>query len=59
MATKVVKKSTTKKSTTKKAQPKKDLSKTYNEFKSFEGQQYTGMAIGRSHKWHYDKGDWK
>ena len=50
---------TAKKSATKKSQPKKDLSKTYNEFKSFEGQQYTGMMVGRSHKWHYDKGDWK
>ncbi|HEY2725899.1 MAG TPA: hypothetical protein VGI61_01895, partial [Parafilimonas sp.] len=47
------------KSAIKKSQPKKDLSKTYNEFKSFEGQQYTGMMVGRSHKWHYAKGDWK
>jgi hypothetical protein len=38
---------------------KKDLAKTYNEFKNFEGQQYTGMKIGRSHKWYYDKGEWK
>ena len=38
---------------------KKDLSKTYNEFKEFEGQQYTGMKIGRSHKWNYDAGVWK
>jgi hypothetical protein len=37
----------------------KDLSKTYNQFKEFEGQQYTGMKIGRSHKWYYDKGEWK
>src|SRR4051812_19714145 len=37
----------------------KDLSKSYNEFKDFEGQQYTGMKIGRSHKWYYDKGEWK
>jgi hypothetical protein len=59
MATKAAKKSATKKSATKKSQPKKDLSKTYNEFKSFEGQQYSGMMVGRSHKWHYDKGDWK
>jgi hypothetical protein len=58
MATKTIKKSA-KKTASKKAQPKKELSKTYNEFKSFEGQQYTGMMVGRSHKWHYDKGDWK
>lgn len=38
---------------------KKDLSKSYNKFKTFEGQQYTGMKVGRSHKWYYDKGEWK
>jgi hypothetical protein len=38
---------------------KKDLSESYNEFKQFDGQQYTGMAVGRSHKWYYDKGIWK
>jgi hypothetical protein len=38
---------------------KKDIDATYNEFKEFEGQQYTGMKVGRSHKWHYDKGIWK
>src|SRR5205085_1439021 len=37
----------------------KDLSASYNQFKQFEGQQYSGMAIGRSHKWYYDKGEWK
>src|SRR6478736_5781721 len=37
----------------------KDLGKTYNEFKEFEGRQYTGMRVGRSHKWYYDKGEWK
>src|SRR5689334_1352705 len=47
------------KGSTKKAQPKKDISKTYNEFKTFEGQQYTGMTVGRSHKWNYDQGVWK
>jgi hypothetical protein len=29
---------------------KKDISKTYNEYKEFEGKQYTGMKVGRSHK---------
>jgi len=38
---------------------KKDIAASYNEFKEFEGQQYTGMKIGRSHKWYYDKGEWK
>jgi hypothetical protein len=32
---------------------------TYNEFKEFEGRKYTGMKVGRSHKWYYDKGEWK
>jgi len=36
-----------------------DVAETYNEFKEFEGRRYTGMKIGRSHKWHYDRGDWK
>jgi hypothetical protein len=43
----------------KKKEVKKDIAATYNEFKEFEGQQYTGMKIGRSHKWNYDKGIWK
>lgn len=41
------------------AETKKDLAKSYNRFKEFEGQQYTGMKVGRSHKWYYDKGEWK
>jgi hypothetical protein len=32
---------------------------TYNAFKEFEGRRYTGMSVGRSHRWHYDAGDWK
>ena len=36
-----------------------DPAVSYNEFKSYEGQRYTGMKIGRSHKWYYDKGEWK
>jgi hypothetical protein len=31
----------------------------YDAFKTFGGRQYTGMKIGRSHKWYYDKGEWK
>ena len=37
----------------------KDLSESYNQYKFFEGQQYSGMKIGRSHKWNYDKGEWR
>lgn len=47
------------KKTAQKKEAKKDLSKTYNEFKTFEGHQYTGMKIGRSHYWNYDAGKWK
>jgi hypothetical protein len=53
------------KKTPKKAVPKKQpgeappYADSYNEFKTFNGQQYTGMKVGRSHKWFYDKGEWK
>jgi hypothetical protein len=40
-------------------QAKSDLAVSYNEFKEYEGQRYTGMKIGRSHKWYYDRGEWK
>jgi hypothetical protein len=36
-----------------------DISASYNKYKKFEGKQYTGMKVGRSHKWYYDKGEWK
>ncbi len=52
-----------KKTSTRKAKKskveKKDIAATYNAFKLFGGQQYTGMKIGRSHKWYYDKGVWR
>ena len=38
---------------------KSDPSVSYDEFKEYEGRKYTGMKIGRSHKWYYDKGEWK
>lgn len=38
---------------------KKDISKSYNQFKEFEGKKYTGMKVGRTQKWYYDKGEWK
>jgi hypothetical protein len=37
----------------------RDVAETYNKYKQFEGQQYTGMTIGRSHTWFYDQGEWK
>src|SRR5687767_3654091 len=44
---------------TTKPQRKKAVPDSYNRYKLHEGRQYTGMAIGRSHKWYYDKGEWK
>jgi hypothetical protein len=38
---------------------KKGISKTYNQYKEFEGRKYTGMKVERSHKWYYDKCDGK
>src|SRR4051812_96419 len=56
---KVAKTDTSIKPEKKKKEAVKDLDKTYNEFKEFEGRQYTGMRVGRSHKWYYDQGEWK
>jgi hypothetical protein len=36
-----------------------DVAATYDAFKEFEGKRYTGMKVGRSHRWKYDPGDWK
>ena len=38
---------------------KSDPAVSYDQFKDYEGKKYTGMKIGRSHKWYYDKGEWK
>jgi hypothetical protein len=35
------------------------FSMSYNEYKQFEGKKYTGMKVGGSHRWYYDKGEWK
>jgi hypothetical protein len=40
------------------AKKKPDISASYNQYKIYQGKQYTGMAVGRSHKWYYDKGIW-
>jgi hypothetical protein len=48
--------------TVKKAAAKRSngrTAKSYNSFKDFEGKHYTGMKVGRSHKWNYDKGVWR
>lgn len=36
-----------------------DKAASYNRFKEYKGRRYTGMAIGRTHHWHYDQGEWK
>ena len=38
---------------------RKYISKGYNEYKDFEGKKYTGMRVGGTHQWYYDKGEWK
>ena len=43
----------------KKAAPPTVAASTYDEFKQFEGQRYTGMRVGRTHKWYYDRGEWR
>jgi hypothetical protein len=51
-----------KKSSSKKTasnQPASDEAVSYDEFKVYEGQRYTGMKIGRAHSWNYDAGRWK
>jgi hypothetical protein len=55
------KRSSTSKKTSRKSadEARSDLAVSYNEFKEHEGQRYTGMKIGRSHKWYYDQGEWK
>ena len=31
---------------------------SYDKFKEYEGKRYTGMQVGRGHKWQYDAGQW-
>lgn len=42
-----------------KVKPTTEGYSAYDRFKEFEGKKYTGMKIGRSHKWYYDKGEWR
>jgi hypothetical protein len=32
---------------------------SYDQYKKFAGQQYSGMKVGSTHKWYYDKGEWR
>ncbi len=36
---------------------KKD--KKYDKLKEHKGKKYSGMKVGGTHKWYYDKGEWK
>ncbi len=31
----------------------------YNRLKQHQGKGYSGMPVGRSHKWYYDQGEWR
>jgi hypothetical protein len=56
---KTVRKMTSKKVPAKLKRPPRTLTSSYNNFKVFKGSTYTGMQVGRSHKWYYDQGEWK
>ena len=51
-------KTATRKTVRKKRTPTKVVG-SYETIKNYNGKQYVGMQIGRSHKWYYDKGEWK
>jgi hypothetical protein len=52
------KKARARKKVAKKSRTTKDIASTYNRYKLYKGKQYTGVTIGRGHKWYYDKGIW-
>ena len=58
MGTQITNKRLSKKVIAKKSLLKKPAD-SYNAFKEYNGKRYTGMAIGRAHKWNYDKGVWR
>lgn len=43
----------------KKKAVKKAKKSSYDQLKEFAHRQYTGMQVGRGHKWNYDAGIWK
>ena len=43
----------------KRSAQKKDIADSYDRYKIYGGKQYTGVQVGRGHKWYYDKGEWK
>lgn len=44
---------------TKEKKSTKNMAASYNKFKNFQGQFYTGAKVGRKQKWYYDQGEWK
>jgi hypothetical protein len=40
------------------ARATKKNASAYDTFKEFEGKRYTGMKVGRGHKWQYEPGVW-
>jgi hypothetical protein len=58
MLTKTRKKAARKKAVRPKTRAVKNVADSYNRFKFHDGKFYTGMGVGRSHKWYYDKGEW-
>jgi hypothetical protein len=34
------------------------IAESYDRFKTYDGKRYTGMAVGRGHKWNYEAGEW-
>ena len=38
---------------------RQNISKDYNEYKEFEGRKYTGMKVGGTHQWYYERGEWR
>ena len=37
----------------------KNRKSRYDRLKRHEGQYYSGMAVGRTHRWNYDQGEWR
>lgn len=42
-----------------KARRRSGAGASYDRYKRFDGEFYTGMQVGRGHKWNYDKGVWR
>lgn len=45
-------------STVRPAKARAGVGASYDAFKDFQGKRYTGMKVGRGHKWDYAAGEW-